>query len=78
MDIEATVYGAFTAHETFEVGRDESLPLAGDGFYHQWRMYEPGEAIIRREFSFNLPEEVLMSINTAVMWIRIKKPMARN
>lgn len=39
-------------------GRANCLPLAGDGFYYQWRMYEPGEAILRREFSFNLPEEV--------------------
>jgi len=41
-----------------EDGRANCLPLAGDGFYYQWPMYEPGEAILRREFSFNLPEEV--------------------
>jgi hypothetical protein len=39
-------------------GRANCLPLAGDGFYYQWRMYEPGEAIMRREFSFNLQQEV--------------------
>lgn len=27
MDIEATVFGAFTAHETFDIGRDEGMPV---------------------------------------------------
>ena len=27
IDLVATVYGAFTAHETFEVGRDEGMPV---------------------------------------------------
>ena len=27
MDIKATVYGAFTAHETFDIGRDEGMPV---------------------------------------------------
>jgi hypothetical protein len=27
MDIKATVYAAFTGHETFDVGRDEGLPV---------------------------------------------------
>jgi hypothetical protein len=27
MDITATVYGSFTAHETFDIGRDEGLPV---------------------------------------------------
>jgi hypothetical protein len=27
MDIKATVYAAFTAHETFDIGRDEGLPV---------------------------------------------------
>jgi hypothetical protein len=27
MDITATVYGSYTAHETFDIGRDEGLPV---------------------------------------------------
>ena len=27
MDITATVYGAYTGHETFDIGRDEGLPV---------------------------------------------------
>jgi arylsulfatase A-like enzyme len=27
LDIKATVYGAYTAHETFDIGRDEGLPV---------------------------------------------------
>jgi len=27
MDIKATVYGSFTGHETFDVGRDEGMPV---------------------------------------------------
>jgi arylsulfatase len=27
MDIKATVYGAYTAHETFDIGRDEGMPV---------------------------------------------------
>ena len=27
MDITATVYGAYTGHETFDVGRDEGMPV---------------------------------------------------
>jgi hypothetical protein len=41
-----------------EDDRVNCLPLAGDGFYYTWRMYEPGEAFLNGEFSFNLPEVV--------------------
>jgi len=41
-----------------EDGRDNCLPFAGEGFYYQWRMYEPGEAFLNGDYSFNLPEEV--------------------
>jgi hypothetical protein len=27
MDIIATVYGSYTAHETFDIGRDEGMPV---------------------------------------------------
>lgn len=27
MDIKATVSGVFTAHETFDIGRDEGMPV---------------------------------------------------
>jgi arylsulfatase len=27
MDIIATVYAAFTGHETFDIGRDEGMPV---------------------------------------------------
>jgi arylsulfatase len=27
MDIKATVYGSYTAHETFDIGRDEGMPV---------------------------------------------------
>ena len=27
MDITATVYGAYTGHETFDIGRDEGMPV---------------------------------------------------
>jgi arylsulfatase len=27
MDIKATVYGAYTGHETFDIGRDEGMPV---------------------------------------------------
>jgi hypothetical protein len=27
VDFKATVYGAFTAHETFDIGRDVGLPV---------------------------------------------------
>ena len=39
-------------------GRKNCLPFAGEGFYYQWRMYEPGEAFLKGEYAFNLPEEV--------------------
>ena len=39
-------------------GRKNCLPFAGEGFYYIWRMYEPGEAILKGEYAFNLPEEV--------------------
>lgn len=38
--------------------RDSCLPFAGEGFYYVWRMYEPGEAFLKGEYEFNLPEEV--------------------
>jgi hypothetical protein len=41
-----------------EDGRSNCLPFAGEGFYYQWRMYEPGEAFLKGEYAFNLPEEV--------------------
>ena len=41
-----------------EDGRINCLPFAGEGFYYIWRMYEPGEAFLKGEYSFNLPEEV--------------------
>jgi hypothetical protein len=34
MDITATVYGSYTAHETFDIGRDEGLPVNED--YETW------------------------------------------
>ena len=27
LDIKATVYGAYTGHETFDIGRDEGMPV---------------------------------------------------
>ena len=39
-------------------GRDNCLPFVGKGSYYTWRMYEPGEAFLKGEFSFNLTEEV--------------------
>ena len=39
-------------------GRKNCLPFAGEGFYYTWRMYEPGEAFLKGEYAFNLPEEV--------------------
>ena len=39
-------------------GRKNCLPFAGEGFYYIWRMYEPGEAFLKGEYAFNLPEEV--------------------
>ena len=41
-----------------EDGRKNCLPFVGEGSYYTWRMYEPGEAILKEEFVFNLPEEV--------------------
>lgn len=50
---------SFTLHlGGCEDGRVNCLPFAGEGFYYQWRMYEPGEAFLKGEYSFNLPEEV--------------------
>jgi len=41
-----------------EDGRINCLPFAGEGFYYNWRMYEPGEEFLNGEYAFNLPEEV--------------------
>lgn len=41
-----------------EDGRKNCLPFGGEGFYYQWRMYEPDEAFLKGEYAFNLPEEV--------------------
>jgi len=30
LDIKATVYGAYTGHETFDIGRDEGMPVNGE------------------------------------------------
>ncbi len=50
---------SFTIHlGGCEDGRKNCLPFAGEGFYYQWRMYEPGEAFLKGEYAFNLPEEV--------------------
>jgi len=50
---------SFTIHlGGCEDNRVNCLPLAGDGFYYQWRMYEPDDAFLNGEFSFNLPEVV--------------------
>lgn len=50
---------SFTIHlGGCEDGRKNCLPFAGEGFYYQWRMYEPGEAFLNGDYSFNLPEEV--------------------
>jgi arylsulfatase len=27
LDLKATVYGAYTGHETFDIGRDEGMPV---------------------------------------------------
>jgi hypothetical protein len=51
--------GSFTIHlGGCEDDRVNCLPLAGEGFYYNWRMYEPDEAFLNGEFSFNLPEVV--------------------
>ncbi len=39
-------------------GRINCLPFVGEGSYYTWRMYEPGEAFLKGEYAFNLPEEV--------------------
>ena len=31
------------------------LPIAGEGWYYQWRMYEPRQAILEGQFSFPMP-----------------------
>ena len=41
-----------------EDGRKNCLPFAGEGFYYQWRMYEPGEAFLNGTYKFDLAEEV--------------------
>ena len=41
-----------------EDGRKNCLPFVGEGSYYIWRMYEPGEAFLKGEYAFNLPEEV--------------------
>ena len=41
-----------------EDGRKNCLPFVGEGSYYTWRMYEPGEAFLNGEYSFDLPEEV--------------------
>lgn len=41
-----------------EDGRKNCLPFVGEGSYYTWRMYEPGEAFLKGEYSFNMPEEV--------------------
>jgi hypothetical protein len=38
--------------------RSNCLPLAGEGFYHQWRMYNPEKSILEGKWSFPDPVEV--------------------
>ena len=50
---------SFTLHMGgCEDGRINCIPFAGEGFYYQWRMYEPREAFLKGQYAFNLPEEV--------------------
>ncbi|WP_114324813.1 DUF1214 domain-containing protein [Candidatus Colwellia aromaticivorans] len=51
--------GSYTIHlGGCEDARINCLPFAGEGFYYQWRMYQPGEEFINGTYQFNLPEEV--------------------
>jgi arylsulfatase len=43
MDITATVYGAYTGHETFDIGRDEGLPV-NEEYAHMGKFeFTPGQ-----------------------------------
>jgi len=43
MDITATVYGAYTGHETFDIGRDEGLPVNEDYADRGKFIFTPGQ-----------------------------------
>jgi hypothetical protein len=43
MDLKATVYGAYTAHETFDIGRDEGMALNCEYENKGKFMFTPGQ-----------------------------------
>ena len=58
MDITATVYGAYTGHETFDIGRDEGMPVNDE--YAQMGKFEFTEGQLHKViFDIRNPEEVV-------------------
>jgi arylsulfatase len=58
MDITATVYGAYTGHETFDIGRDEGMPVNDE--YAQMGKFEFTEGQLHKViFDIRDPEEVV-------------------
>ena len=43
VNIKATVYGAYTAHETFDIGRDEGMPVNREYENKGKFMFTPGQ-----------------------------------
>ena len=60
MDITATVYGAYTGHETFDIGRDEGMPVNDE--YAQMGKFGFTEGQLHKViFDIRNPEEVVGS-----------------
>ena len=58
MDITATVYGAYTGHETFDIGRDEGMPVNDE--YAQMGKFGFTEGQLHKViFDIRNPEEVV-------------------
>jgi hypothetical protein len=56
MDIAATVYGSFTAHETFDIGRDEGMPVNEEYADRGKFEFTPGQ-LHKVVFDIKNPEE---------------------
>ncbi|MEZ5276103.1 MAG: arylsulfatase [Opitutaceae bacterium] len=58
MDITATVYGSYTAHETFDIGRDEGMPVNEEYADKGKFIFTPGQ-LHKVVFDIKNPEQVV-------------------
>ncbi len=66
MDITATVYGSYTAHETFDIGRDEGMPVNEEYADMGKFKFTPGQ-LHKVVFDISNPEEKVSASEYSVI-----------